>query len=112
MTDELEVPAGKALCREGDTGHEFFVILEGEAEVTRHGKRLSSSLGDDFFGEIAVLERMPRTATVTAKTPLRLFVLTGQGFRSVLHSSPAVQRKVLVALARRLAEFSSDPELI
>jgi CRP-like cAMP-binding protein len=112
MTDNLEVPAGKVLCREGETGHEFFVILEGEVEITRSGKRLASGRGGDFFGEISIVERLPRSATVTAKTPLRLFVLTGQGFRSVLRGSPAVERKVLVALARRLAEFANDPGVV
>jgi CRP-like cAMP-binding protein len=112
MTDDLEVPAGQILCREGDSGHEFFVILEGEVEVTRHGKHVHSGGGGDFFGEISVVEHMRRTATVTAKTPLRVFVLTGQGFRSVLHGNPVVEHKVMVALARRLAEFADDPGLI
>jgi CRP-like cAMP-binding protein len=112
MTDNLEVPAGKVLCREGETGQEFFVILEGEVEITRSGKRVASGGGGDFFGEISIVERMPRTATVTAKTPLRMFVLSGQGFRSVLHGSRAVERKVMVALARRLAESANDPGLI
>jgi CRP-like cAMP-binding protein len=112
MTDDIEVPAGQTLCREGETGQEFFVILEGEVEVTRHGEHVYSGSGGDFFGEIAVVEHMPRTATITAKTPLRLFVLTAQGFRSVLHGNPVVERKVMVALARRLAEIADDPGVI
>jgi len=112
MTDDLEVPEGKVLCREGETGQEFFVLLEGEVDVTRRGRRISSGQAGDFFGEISVVERIPRTATVTAKTPLRLFVLTQQGFRSVLYGSPRIQRKVMVALARRLAEFANDPTVV
>ena len=112
MSDDLDVPAGEVLCREGQIGNEFFVILEGEVEVTRRGQLISTRGGGDFSGEIAVVRQMPRTAMVTAKTPLRLFVLTGQAFRSVLDASPAVQRKVMVALAQRLAEFANDPGVI
>jgi CRP/FNR family transcriptional regulator, cyclic AMP receptor protein len=112
MSDDLEVPAGRVLCREGERGQEFFVLMDGEVEVTRRGRRVSTGRGGDFFGEISIVERMPRTATVTAKTQLRLFVLTGQAFRSVLDRNPAVERKVMVALARRLAEFASDPGMV
>jgi CRP-like cAMP-binding protein len=101
-TDDLEVPAGKVLCKEGDLGHEFFVILEGEAEV-RKGDRTVDTMGPgDFFGEIALVEKTHRTATVTATAPLRFFVLTGQSFWTLLDHSPEVERKVLRALAKRV----------
>ena len=101
-TDDLEVPAGKVLCKEGDLGHEFFVIVEGEAEV-RKGDRTVDTMGPgDFFGEIALVEKTHRTATVTATAPLRFFVLTSQSFWSLLDHSPEVERKVLRALAKRV----------
>lgn len=106
MTDDLDFPAGKVLCKEGETGQEFFVILEGEAEVTRKGRRVATRKAGDFFGEIALVEPVPRTATVTAKTPLRFFVLTRQSFHRLLDEHPNVERKVLRALARRV--LSSD----
>jgi CRP-like cAMP-binding protein len=106
LTDDLDVPAGKVLCREGETGNEFFAILEGEVEVTRQGRRIEPDEPIEFFGEIALLERTPRTATVTAVTPLRFFVLTRQSFQSVLDAEPDVERKVLRSLARRLAADS------
>jgi CRP-like cAMP-binding protein len=112
LSDDLEVPAGQVLCREGEIGQEVFVIVDGEVTVTRRGKRAVTGRAGEFFGEISIVEHMPRTATVTAKTPVRLFVLTGQSFRSVLHENPGVERKVLVALARRLAELASDPTLV
>ena len=111
VCDDLEVQPGKVLCKEGQMGREFFVIVEGKVLVTREGQLLATLNGGDFLGEIAVVTEMPRTATATAETPVRLFVLTGRDFRVVLDDNPTVERKVLRALARRLAEASSDPTL-
>ena len=102
LTDDLEVEPGKVLTREGDRGREFFVILEGEAEVMRNGKRVAALGAGDFFGEIALLEDVPRTATVTAKTPLRFFVVTQRAFEQLVDDHPGVERKILCALARRV----------
>ncbi len=103
LADEIDLPEGRVLTREGDTGHEFFVILEGTAEV-RHGGRKVRTLGPgDFLGEIALLTQLPRTATVTAATPLDDLVITAREFRSLLAHAPKVQTKVLEALAERLA---------
>jgi CRP/FNR family transcriptional regulator, cyclic AMP receptor protein len=109
VTEDLEVPAGRVLCRESEIGHEFFVIVDGEVEITRQGERVSTAGSGDFFGEIAVIEEIPRMATVTATTPLRFFVLRRQDFHKVLETSPTVERKVLRALARRVVELSGDP---
>jgi CRP/FNR family cyclic AMP-dependent transcriptional regulator len=109
LTDDLEVRAGSVLCREGKRGHEFFVIIEGEAEVTREGKSLATIGGGDFFGEIALLEGVVRTATVTARTPLRFFVVSDNAFNGVLHTDPSIERKVLCSLARRLVSTTGDP---
>lgn len=111
ISDDLEVPAGKVLCKQGEIGREFFVIVDGEVEVTRGGKRVATGGGGEFFGEIALLEETPRMATVTAKTPLRCFVLTRKDFRRLVAESPSVERKVLRALARRVVELSGDPTL-
>lgn len=111
LTDDLEVPAGTVLCTEGKRGREFFVIIEGEAEVTRGGKPLATIGRGDFFGEIALLEHVVRTATVTAKTPLRFFVVSDHAFISVLDTDPSIERKVLRALARRLVSMTGDPDL-
>ncbi|MDQ3867440.1 MAG: cyclic nucleotide-binding domain-containing protein [Actinomycetota bacterium] len=108
-TEDLEVDAGKVLCREGEPAMEFFVIIDGEVEVTRDGRPLRTLRNGDFFGEIALLEDLPRTATVTATTPLRFFVLTRQSFWSLVGRSPEVERKLLRTLARRLV--SDDPTL-
>jgi CRP/FNR family cyclic AMP-dependent transcriptional regulator len=109
VSEDMELPPGTVLCKEGEIGHEFFVIVDGEAEVTRKGKRVTKRGGGDFIGEIALVEETRRTATVTAKTPLRVFVLTSKDFHHLLEENPKVQNKVLRALARRVAELAEDP---
>jgi CRP-like cAMP-binding protein len=109
VSEDLEVSAGTALCKEGEIGHEFFVIVDGKVEITRNGKRVALRGGGEFVGEIALLEQTPRTATVKAKTPLRVFVLTDKDFRDLVKENPTVERKVLRALARRVVELSKDP---
>ena len=108
-SEDLEVPAGHVLTKEGDTGQEFFVIVDGTTEITVKGKSLGDRGAGEFIGEIALLEDTKRTATVTAKTPLRLFVLTRQDFRALVDQNPDVERKVMQTLARRVVELSSDP---
>ena len=111
ICEDLEVEPGRILCKEGQTGQEFFVIVDGKVQVTRKGRRLSTLSSGDFLGEIALVTELPRTATATAETPVRLFVLTRREFHAVLDQNPRVERKVLRVLARRLAETSSDPTL-
>ena len=108
LTDDLQLEEGTVLCKEGSIGREFFVIVDGTAEVTRKGKRVALRGGGDFFGEIALLTDTRRTATVKATTSLRCFVLTRRDFRRVLDESPAVERKVMTALADRLASYVQD----
>jgi CRP/FNR family cyclic AMP-dependent transcriptional regulator len=110
-SEDLEMPPGTTLCREGDIGSEFFVIVEGEVEVTRNGEQLATRGSGDFVGEIALVEDMRRTATVTAKTPVRFFVLTRRSFHALIDQNPGVERKVLRALAKRVAALSNDPTL-
>ena len=108
-TEDLKIEAGTVLCREGSLGREFFVIVDGVAEVTKDGKRLATRQAGEFFGEIALITTTKRTATVTAKTPIRCFILTRGDFRRVLDESPGVERKVMRALAERLLSYTEDP---
>jgi CRP-like cAMP-binding protein len=110
LSDDLDVPPGTVLCRQGQRGQEFFVIVDGEASVTRDGQPVATVSGGDFFGEISLLEQVVRTATVTATTQLRFFVISGWAFKGVLETDPSVERKVLRALARRLLSITGDPE--
>jgi CRP-like cAMP-binding protein len=106
VTDDLQVEPGTVLCREGGLGQEFFVLVDGEVEVTQGGKRIASRGSGEFFGEVALLATVTRTATVTATTPVRCFVMLRGDFRRVLEQNPALQAKVLDALGERLASVS------
>ena len=101
-TEDIEVDAGKTLAREGEIGREFFVIVDGEVSVTKGGEEVRTLGPGDFFGEIALLEDVRRTATVTAKTPLRFFVLTRQGFRGLVAHQPRIEEQVRAAAAERV----------
>jgi CRP-like cAMP-binding protein len=103
LADELDLPEGKVLIREGDRGREFFVLLEGRVDVRRKGRQVDTLQRGDFFGEVALVSDTPRTATVTSLTPLRVLVIVDRDFRGLLREEPEIQRKVLVALADRLA---------
>ena len=103
-TEDLEVEVGKTLTREGDLGREFFVIVEGDVSVMQDGNEIRRLGAGDFFGEIALIyDNARRTATVTAASPLRFFVLTRQSFRSLLEHQPEIEEKVMAALEERLA---------
>jgi CRP/FNR family transcriptional regulator, cyclic AMP receptor protein len=106
IADEIDLAEGKTLMREGDRGREFFVLVEGSADVRRRNRKVNTLGGGDFFGEIALVSQRPRTATVTTTSPVRALVVTEQSFRSLLDRAPDVQRKVLQALADRVAADS------
>ena len=103
LADEVDLRAGKVLTTEGTRGREFFVLLEGDADVTKGGSSINKLGPGDFFGEIALISDSPRTATVTATSPVRALVITDRSFRRLLDEQPEIQRKVLMALAERLA---------
>jgi CRP-like cAMP-binding protein len=103
IADEIDLPEGKTLMREGDRGREFFVLVEGNADVRKGNRKVNTMGKGDFFGEIALVSQKPRTATVTTASPVRALVVTEQSFRSLIDRAPEVQRKVLQALADRVA---------
>ena len=91
------------MTREGEPGREFFVLLEGTADVRKKSRKVNALGPGDFFGEIALVSREPRTATVIATSPVRALVITDRSFRRLLEDSPQVQTKVMEAMAQRLA---------
>jgi CRP-like cAMP-binding protein len=103
LADEVDVPAGKVLAKEGDRGREFFALLEGEVEVEQGGRLLRRMKAGEFFGEIALVTKMPRTATVTAISPSRVLVITERDFGGLVKNTPEVGRGVAEALVERLA---------
>ena len=102
LADELDLAEGATLIREGETGREFIVVADGSVRVTRGGKTLRELGSGDFIGEIALVADVPRTATVTATSPVRLLVVTDRAFRSVLEQMPSIATKVLQSLGERL----------
>ncbi len=101
----MQFPAGKVLAREGEVGREFFVVIAGKAEAVRNGVSIGVLGPGSFFGEMALLERQPRVATVVAVEPTEVLVLTTQGFGDVVDQMPSVDRKMLTVLATRLREL-------
>ncbi len=103
ITAEASYDAGAGVILEGDEGCDFFVLVEGEAEV-RRGRRSVNVMGPgDFFGEIALVSDVPRTATIVALTPLVVLTIREDDFTRLLDEQPAIARKVLRALGERLA---------
>lgn len=105
--DEVTVDAGKELVDQGDIGREAFVILSGTASVRRNGRKIATLGAGDPFGELALLDHGPRTASVVAETELRLFVLTARRFNAVLDEAPGLSRKLLASLASRVRDLDS-----
>ena len=102
LADELDLGEGATLIREGERGREFIVVVDGTVQVTRKGKKLRALGAGDFIGEIALVADVPRTATVTATSPVRLLVVTDRAFKSLLDRTPAMATKVLQSLGERL----------
>jgi CRP/FNR family transcriptional regulator, cyclic AMP receptor protein len=102
--EDVRVAAGKVLVNEGETGHEFFVILDGTARVTRRGKRVATLGPGSAFGELALLDKAPRNATVVAETPMELVVLGQREFAGIIDEVPGFARKLLAGMASRLRE--------
>lgn len=102
--DELDLRAGKVLIREGERGREFFMIVSGEVEVRRKGRKVATLGPGDFVGEMALLSKAPRNATVTAATPLDVLVITDRAFLDLLDKMPDLWLKVARALADRLGD--------
>ncbi len=102
--DEVEVPAGKLLVEEGRIGLEFFIIVDGTAAVTRSGKTVATLGPGSHFGELALLDRLPRSASVVSETDMDVLVLSQPQFNSLLEAVPTIARKMLAALASRLRE--------
>lgn len=102
--DEVTVPAGKVLVEEGSLGREFFLIVEGTAKVTRKGRKVATLGPGSYFGELSLLDRGPRSASVVSDTELTVLVLSQREFTGVLDSVPTIGRKLLAAMATRLRE--------
>jgi CRP-like cAMP-binding protein len=102
IADEIDLREGKELTTQGKPGREFFVLVDGSADVKKGNRRINQLGPGDFFGEISLIKESPRTATVVATSPVRALVITDRSFRSLLQHQPQIQGKVMSALAARL----------
>ncbi len=102
--EEVTVPAGRLLTEQGRVGREFFLIVSGQASVRRNNRKVALLGPDQYFGELALLDRRPRSASVISDTEMTLLVLGQREFNDVLDSVPALSRKLLAAMATRLRE--------
>jgi CRP-like cAMP-binding protein len=108
LADEVDVPAGKVLAKQGDPAEEFYVILDGAVSIERDGNHLRNLRSGNFLGELAMLAKVPRTATATATTPTRLLVIGHREFTSLLSTMPTVQDRVLHAVAYLITTLEPD----
>ncbi len=108
LVDEVDVPVGKVLTETGGTGRQSFIVVEGWASVSRDGEVIAAVGPGEFIGEMAMLDHQPRSATVVAKTPMRLLVL-GPGTFSSFVAEPGIGREMAVGLAKRLRDLEAKP---
>jgi CRP-like cAMP-binding protein len=110
-SEEVTVPAGKVLTDEGKPGHEFYLILEGQASVRRGGRKVTTLGPGRYFGELALLDRMPRSATVVADTDMTVLVLGQREFTGLLDEVPGLAHKLLSTMAARLREADAKTQI-
>lgn len=103
VADEIDLKEGKELIREGELARQFFVLTDGKADVRRNGRKVNALGPGDFFGEIGLVTDRLTSASVTTTTPARALVITRASFKTLLRDWPAIQLKVLSALAQRVA---------
>ena len=109
LADEIEAPEGKVLTREGESGWEFFVVAAGTATARRGNRKVATIGPGSFFGEMALIDQGPRSATVTADTDMHLLVLSSRSFSELLDEVPTVGRRVLAGMAERLRAAERAP---
>jgi CRP-like cAMP-binding protein len=105
--DEVEVQEGTELVRQGEFAYEFFVIEEGTAEVLRDGERIAELGPGDFLGEMGIVGKVVRNATVVTTSPARVIVMTEQALRSMARTNPAVADRITAAVEERCVAMLS-----
>ena len=110
LATRIDAGEGKVLTREGQAGHEFIIVLDGEVEV-RHGDEVVATRGaGDFIGEIALIDHRPRTATVVAKTPVSVDVIGQREFATLLSDEPELAAAIKKTAEQRLAELEASDQ--
>ena len=109
LVEERVAPKGEVLVHEGTLSTEFFVVIDGTAEISVRGRRRASSGKGDFFGELAIIAHTPRSATVTAVSDMKIGVIGAQELQDLLESEPQMALYMLKALAQRFEELATRP---
>jgi CRP/FNR family cyclic AMP-dependent transcriptional regulator len=104
-SDEIAIEAGRVLVEQDGVGREAYVVIDGEASVKRGNRRIASMGPGDHFGELALLDGGPRTATVVAETPMKVLVLGQREFAGLLDEVPGLAHKILANLASQIREL-------
>ena len=110
LADEVDLPAGRVAARQGSSGDEFFVIIDGTVRIERDGELLRELGPGDFFGELALLGKVGRTATATCVTACRLLVVGHREFHELLTRFPTIQGAVLESVAKRIARLEEHAQ--
>ena len=108
IADEIDLPEGKVLMKEGDTGREFFVVVEGGVRVSRNGRKVIDLGPGDWVGEIALITTGPRTATVVTTSPVHALVIVDREFRALMKRTPAMALRILSCVSVRLTRGPND----
>jgi CRP-like cAMP-binding protein len=108
LADEVHVEAGRTIIREGDLGQEFALVISGEADIVKDGEAVARIGPGAYFGEVALLDSITRTASVVAVTDMTLEVIDRRGFNTLLDDLPSLSRAMLKGMAQRLAELEDE----
>ena len=108
LATRLDLPAGKELTKQGETGQEFVIVLDGQVDVVIDGNVVASRGPGEYFGEIALLSERPRTATVVSTTPVAVEVIGRREFRALVEDQPAIEAQLQAAMAERLEADDLD----
>jgi CRP-like cAMP-binding protein len=108
LAEEVDVASGTVLMREGQPGHEFYVLVDGAVRIDRSGTTVTTFGPGDFFGEIALVDEGPRTATAVTESPAKLLVLGHREFHTLMESYPSIQACVMKALAARVRNLEPN----
>jgi len=105
---EVDFPAGRQIVRQGEVGTGFFLITAGSAQVVRDGETIARLGPGDFLGELSLLDREPRIATVVAETPTTCLAIASWEFETLLEAQPRLAISILRGVARRLRAVSEE----
>jgi CRP/FNR family transcriptional regulator, cyclic AMP receptor protein len=108
LADEVHIEQGRTIIRQGDLGQEFAVIVEGDADVVKDGEVVATIGPGAYFGEVALLDAVARTASIVARTDMTLEVIDRRGFNTLLDDLPRLSRSMLRGTAKRLAQLEDE----